>query len=174
MYLRHKRNKMLSASLCMAFLFISVAGNVLAEIALPDIGDSALEALTPERERQIGSAVVRNLRRANVIVDDLIVTEYLNHLGYRLVAAGDGSRQSFQFFLVASSDINAFALPGGYIGIHYGLIEASENESQLAAVVAHEVVHVTQRHHARAYEAGENSLPVTAAKVEGFLNIQSA
>ncbi len=140
-----------------------------AEITLPDIGDSALEALTPEREHQIGAAVVRNLRRANAIIDDLIVADYLNDLGYRLVAAGDGTRPEFQFLLINDPEINAFALPGGFVGVHYGLITEAENESELAAVMAHEVVHVTQRHHARAYEAGEDNLPLTAAIIAAIL-----
>lgn len=162
------RSSLLSACL-FSVLLVILSCPLRAEIVLPDIGDSALEALTPERERQIGAAVVRNLRRANAIVDDLIIADYLNNLGYRLVAAGDGTRPEFQFFLVDDPDINAFALPGGYVGIHYGLIAAAEDESELAAVVAHEVVHVTQRHHARAYEAGEDNLPLTAAIIAAIL-----
>ncbi|HEB60098.1 MAG TPA: M48 family peptidase [Gammaproteobacteria bacterium] len=163
------RSPVLSALLIALLCPVFLAPVLHAEIALPDIGDSALEALTPERERQIGAAVVRNLRRANAIVDDLVIADYLNNLGYRLVAAGDGTRPDFQFFLVDDPDINAFALPGGFVGVHYGLIMAAENESELAAVVAHEVVHITQRHHARAYEAGEDNLPLTAAIIAAIL-----
>jgi predicted Zn-dependent protease len=86
-------------------------------------------------------------------VSDPEVIEYINHLGYRLVANSDSPGQDFQFFVLINPTINAFAFPGGYVGVHSGLILESDNESMLAGVLSHEVAHVTQRHIARVIAA---------------------
>jgi predicted Zn-dependent protease len=82
-------------------------------------------------------------------VDDAEVTDYIDALGRRLLGALPGARQDFEFFAVRDGAINAFALPGGFIGVHTGLLTAAENESEVASVLAHEIAHVTQRHIAR-------------------------
>ena len=132
---------------------------------LPDLGSQGGAIVTPADEQRTGATVVRNLRYAGLIIDDPLLTDYLNHLGYRLLSQHNyDSTNQFQFFLVNDNSINAFALPGGYIGINYGLFSQTESESELASVFAHEIAHVTQRHYARAYEvASDSSLPVLAA-----------
>jgi predicted Zn-dependent protease len=126
--------------------------------ALPDLGDSSQVALTPAQERKIGEAVMRQIRAAGGYLNDPEVNDYLNELGYRLVNASQDAKQDFEFFAVPDAQINAFALPGGYIGIHTGLIVLAQNESELASVVAHEISHVTQRHMARMVDNQKNSL----------------
>jgi len=139
-------------------------------ILLPDIGDSAATLMTPEQERRTGLAVIRNIRRAGGIVDDPLVTEYINQLGYKLVSHSQATHKDFAFFIINDSGINAFALPGGFIGINYGLILSSQSESELASVLAHEIAHVTQRHHARAYNLQkENNIPVMAALIAAIV-----
>lgn len=135
------------------------------DIDLPDIGDSGATVMTPAQAHRIGEAVVHNLRRAGMIVDDPVLTAYLNQLGYKLLAQRDNPEQTkFTFFLVNDSSINAFALPGGFIGVNYGLVKETDNEDELAAVVGHEISHVTQRHFSRTYEANKHSdLPIIAA-----------
>jgi predicted Zn-dependent protease len=96
-------------------------------------------------------------------MQDPEVNDYLNELGNRLVAAAPDARQDFEFFAVADNSINAFALPGGYVGVNTGLILLAQNESELAAVLAHEISHVTQRHMARMLAAQQNSLLLTLA-----------
>lgn len=142
-----------------------------SDLDLPDLGDSGAAAMTATEERRTGEAVMHNLRRAGLIVDDLLLTEYLNQLGYKLLAQQQGDVNTrFTFFLINDKDINAFALPGGFIGINYGLIMASESESELASVLAHEIAHVTQRHYARAYDVGPKSnLPVLAAIIAAIV-----
>lgn len=141
-----------------------------SEIRLPDIGDSGAGAMSPAEEQQIGSAVVRNIRRAGGVIDDPLLVQYINHLGYQLIAARREQSHDFHFFIVNDGGINAFALPGGYIGINWGLFRAFDTENELAAVVAHEIAHVTQRHHARAYEMQSGSnLPVLAAMIAAML-----
>lgn len=140
------------------------------ELNIPDIGDTAATALTLNDEKIMGAAVVRNIRRAGKLVDDPLLTEYINNLGNKLVSVSDNQHYQFKFFIVDEKTINAFALPGGFIGIHYGLILASRNESELASVLAHEIAHVTQRHHARAYDLGESyETPVLAALIAAII-----
>lgn len=139
-------------------------------IELPEIGASGAASVTPVEEYETGKAVVRNIRRAGGVLDDPLTHEYINNLGYSLIANSDSSMKNFYFFMVNDSQINAFALPGGFIGINYGLLLASESESELASVMAHEIAHVTQRHHARAYEQGSgNNIPAMAALIAAII-----
>ena len=121
-------------------------------VDLPDIGDPSGSTISPEAERRLGEAFMRVLRQHVVIIDDPEVEAYIQSIGYRLVAQSDNNTQQFTFFIVDDSVINAFAAPGGFIGINSGVILTSYNEGELAAVMAHEVSHITQRHLARAFE----------------------
>jgi len=143
---------------------VSFADNA---IELPDIGDNAGN-ISPAEEYRTGEAVIRNIRNAGGILDDPLIQGYLNELGYRLVASSE-SQQPFHFFLIKDHAINAFALPGGFIGVNAGLILATKTESELAGVMAHEVAHVTQRHFARRFEQGSSSIPVIAAIIAAMV-----
>ena len=117
---------------------------------LPELGDAAGAAIAPQVERRIGESIVREIRyRDPAYVDDAEVTAYLESLGRRLLSTIPDARHEFEFFAVRDPAINAFALPGGFVGVHTGLLVAAESESELASVLAHEVAHVTQRHIAR-------------------------
>jgi beta-barrel assembly-enhancing protease len=132
---------------------------------LPDIGSPASSVLTQNEEYQIGAMVVRQLREQGQILDDPETNEYLQALGSRIAAHASGENgQRFYFFVVRDSSINAFALPGGFIGINHGLMLMTNNEAQLASVLAHEVAHVTQRHIARRLQSqGRQSIAAAAA-----------
>lgn len=119
------------------------------EYNLPELGQPADTAMTPAKERKLGAQVVYKLRSQNAIVDDVELEAYINRLGRRLAAHTDRSARRFHFYVIDTGAINAFALPGGYIGVNAGLITATDNESELASVMAHEMAHVTQRHIAR-------------------------
>lgn len=137
---------------------------------LPSIGDSSSAAISPEQQKQLGAEMMRQLRQSGVVLDDMEITSYLNALGQRLTSNSDSGGQQFTFFVVNDPAINAFAGPGGYIGVNSGLILAAENESELAGVLAHEISHVTQHHLARAFEAQQGlSLPSMAAMLAGIL-----
>lgn len=144
---------------------------ILADSALPDIGQSGASIMTPAEERRTGETVVRNIRRAGGIIEDSLLNDYVNNLGYRLLAHTENpDHYQFQFFIVNDSSINAFALPGGFIGINYGLILASDSESELASVLAHEISHITQRHHVRSFEnASGTQIPVLAAIIAAMI-----
>ena len=112
---------------------------------LPDLGGGET-VLSPQLERKVGENIMREIRfRDPSYLDDPEIADYLATLGSRL----SGSRQDFEFFAIRDTTVNAFALPGGFVGVHTGLITTAETESELASVLAHEVSHVTQRHIAR-------------------------
>jgi len=164
MRLRHTLY-VLSALLGLNFAFVSAD-----TIQLPDIGDSAGAVLSPDQERRIGVEFLRRIRLNFNLIDDPEINEYISSLGNRLAENSDNPSQSFTFFVIDDSRINAFAAPGGYIGINSGLITATESESELASVVSHEIAHVTQRHLARAVEAqGKLNLPSLAALVAAII-----
>ncbi len=131
---------------------------------LPDIGSSAASAATPAEMREYGASMLRELRAYNLIFDDPLVSDYLRSLGYRLVSYSEGAGQPFTFFVVRSNDINAFAAPGGYLGFNIGLITSVGSEDELAAVMGHEIAHITQQHTLRAFEDSKKvSLPIALA-----------
>ncbi|MGV3743487.1 MAG: M48 family metalloprotease [Burkholderiaceae bacterium] len=120
---------------------------------LPSLGDTAREELSPVMERRLGEQIMRDIRRNRDYLDDAVVLEYLNNFGAGLIAARPEVRgeadYDFFFFPVRDPMLNAFALPGGFIGVHSGLLLAAQTESELASVLAHEIGHVSQRHIAR-------------------------
>ena len=137
---------------------------------LPDIGSPSDAVLSEDKEGALGRMVLRQIREADALVEDPAIEEYIQDLGNRLATHAHEGDKTFHFFVVDDPQINAFALPGGYIGIHSGLIEASRTESELAGVLAHEIAHVTQRHIARAiYDNQRTSLASTAAMLAAIL-----
>ncbi len=137
---------------------------------LPDIGSPASATISTSDEYRLGAQIVRQLRDEKAIMEDPEVTEYLQSLGQRLAAQAPDTNQRFTFFAVNEGTINAFALPGGFIGVNYGTVLASRNESELAGVVGHEVAHVTQRHMARTFHAqSSQGIAQTAAILAAIL-----
>jgi predicted Zn-dependent protease len=134
--------------------------------SLPDLG-SVDSVLTPLMEKRLGDAIMREIKTQDPqYVDDPEISDYLQQLGSRLT----GGRQDFEFFAIRENTINAFALPGGYVGVHTGLISTAETESELASVLAHEVSHVTQRHIARAVaQQQQMQMPMIAALAAAIL-----
>ena len=137
---------------------------------LPDLGDSSEQILSPQQDKALGAAFMRQIRQAGMVLDDHEATAYLQAMGHKLVIHSESPGHSFTFFIVNDASINAFAGPGGYIGANIGLFLSSESESELAGVMAHEIAHVTQRHLARSFEAADRmSLPTTAALIAAVL-----
>ncbi len=121
--------------------------------SLPDLGDASDAMVTEPQERAIGKRIMLEVRGDRAFVEDPEINEYIAALGNRLITASRGStndnRRDFEFFVLNDDSINAFALLGGFVGFHSGLILASRSESELAGVVGHEIAHVTQRHASR-------------------------
>ncbi|MCZ6802718.1 MAG: M48 family metalloprotease [Proteobacteria bacterium] len=136
---------------------------------LPDFGDSAGSVISPEYERRLGQMFLNQVRHFARIITDPEVESYIQSLGYQIASHSDNTTQAFTFFVVDNPGINAFAGPGGMIGMNSGVIMNSGNESELAAVMAHEIAHVTQRHLARQFEEASKYSLVTAAAMIGAI-----
>src|ERR1017187_9992201 len=93
---------------------------------LPELGDVSQAILSPQEERRIGEETMRDILASGEMVDDIEVTDYLQTLGYRLATNGPDNQQRFNFFVIQDNSINAFALPGGFIGVHTGLIVTAQ------------------------------------------------
>jgi len=154
-----------------AFLALLVPARVYAQSQdLPDLGSVAESVMSPRAERRLGESVMRDLRRDPSYIEDAEVTSYLDTLGDKLVNAVPGAEWRFQFFAMRDPTINAFALPGGFVGVNTGLINIADNESELASVLAHEITHVTQHHIARLLAQQQQlQLPAMAAMVAAIL-----
>jgi predicted Zn-dependent protease len=152
-------------------MMVLTCGNALAQgTNLPDFGSPVDAVINKNQESQLGRTVVAQLRGAGAIIEDPQLTEYIQALGARLAGQTNDGTQSFEFFIVDDDAINAFALPGGYIGVNSGLILASESESELAGVLAHEIAHVTQRHIARSiYDSQRTSILSMATMLAAIL-----
>jgi len=133
-----------------AWLSISLATTPVSFAQnLPELGDPSGAILSGAQERKLGETVMRQIRGSGGYLNDPEVNGYLNEIGNRLVLAVPGAPFDFEFFAMADSSINAFALPGGFVGVNSGLILLTQTESELAAVLGHEITHVTQHHIAR-------------------------
>jgi beta-barrel assembly-enhancing protease len=137
---------------------------------LPDIGTPADSVFSSSDEYKIGAMIVRGLRDSGQILEDPEIGEYVQSLGARLASHAQEGNVKFTFFVVKDRSINAFALPGGFVGVNSGLVLATAGESELASVLAHEISHVTQRHIARSIQAQNRaSLVSTAAMLAAIL-----
>ncbi|MGP1665685.1 MAG: M48 family metalloprotease, partial [Rhodanobacter sp.] len=135
-------------------LAIALPFNVAAQdsVRLPDLGSSANALVSPQEAESYGASMLRQMRALEMVVDDPLLDDYINNLGFQLVSASAKPRDHFAFFIVKDPEINAFAAPGGYIAVNSGLFTMTRNESELAGVIAHEIGHVTQNHLQRAFE----------------------
>ena len=154
---------------CLALTLFGAGGASGADVRLPDMGSPADAVLSKSDEAQIGRAIMQQIRRSGQLVEDPQVNEYINDIGHRIAAHANDGDHRFTFFVIDEPSVNAFALPGGYIGVHTGLIEATRGEDELAGVLAHEVAHVTQRHIARAIHAGQRQSILTTALMLGAM-----
>ena len=145
------------AAACVAVL----AGAREPDVKLPDIGSSAAALASPQELNDYGAAMLQQLRAYELVLDDALLNDYINALGYRLVASSDRPDLSFTFFIMRDEAINAFAAPGGYVAANAGLITAMQSEDELAGVLAHEISHVQQQHILRAFEQQKKmSIPI--------------
>jgi predicted Zn-dependent protease len=128
--------------------------------------DEVVGNLSIEREKQIGEQFLLELQQYVPLVEDPFITSYFNHLGQKLVAQIGPQPFKYKFFIVVDPSMNAFAVPGGYIFLHTGMISMAEREGEVAAVLAHEISHVYARHMAKMMK---KSRITTAATLIGAL-----
>ena len=139
------------------------------DIRLPDLGSSANALISPQEAQDYGQMMLQQMRALDMVVDDPLTDDYINNLGFRLVANSAKPKDHFAFFVAKDPVINAFSAPGGYIGINSGLIIITRNEDELAAVMAHEIGHITQNHLQRAYESAKKDTPLMALVALGAI-----
>ena len=154
-----------------ATLLAVACGPAAAEVELPSIGSPVDQVLSPRDEARIGAELMAGARNQLDLNRDPEITGYIRRLGERLAKpVREGPPDGFTFFIVHDPRINAFAAPGGYIGLNSGLVLAAGNEAQLAGVMAHEMAHVTQRHIAKALAATQrNQYKTLAAVLAGLI-----
>jgi predicted Zn-dependent protease len=160
----------LGFALMLALFSASPPADDIEKIQLPDMGDSSGTLISPAQEKELGEAFFRQLHAQVQINEDVEISHYIQSVGRSLVLNSDVPTQPFYFFVVVDNNINAFAGPGGYIGVNAGLFLMTEAESELTSVMAHEIAHVTQRHLYRAFEAASRlSIPTAAATLAAIL-----
>ena len=148
----------------------SVPTAVGTEGELPDLGSPANAAISLEDEYEAGLMYTREMRKKGMILGDPEVSEYIEQIGHELSSYAEEGQHQFSYFVIKDPDINAFAIPGGFIFVNSGLFLATGNESELAAVLAHETAHVTQRHIARSIvDQAHSGLISTAAMLAAIL-----
>lgn len=164
-------NSRIRTLLLASTLVLATETTAYPRLNLPQMGEPADLVMSPRDEMRIGRGFMRQIRTQLDLVTDPEVNDYVQRLGKRLVSTQPGvDADDFTFFVVRNPEINAFAIPGGFIGINSGLITAAGNESQLASVVAHEAAHVLQRHIARSIASqGNQGLKTAAAIVAAIL-----
>jgi len=167
---RHRRGSVFLALVLAGLQVLPLPA--VAQVRLPALGESASDDLSVSAERRIGEQIMREGRRDPTYLDDAVTLDYLYTLWAPLVAAArergeidaDTDRAfPFEAFLLSERSVNAFALPGGYVGVHLGLIAITNTRDQLASVLAHELAHVTQRHIARSVAGTRTSSLVSVA-----------
>ena len=157
------KSRLIHILLAVALTLVPLGYSSALDTRLPDLGASASAIMTPAQERELGQAFMRSIRRNQVLLDDPLISDYIQQLGSKLVENSDAGGQNFEFFVIDNPQINAFAGPAGHIGVFTGLILTSDTESELAAVMAHEIAHVTQQHLFRAWETAGNMSLTNAA-----------
>lgn len=180
---RHRwpRQRATALVLALSVLVAPGGGGVQAQPvhALPALGDAASEDLTVGAERHLGDRIMQELRRDPDVIDDPMLIDYIGSIWSPLVGAarlrGEISQDldahyAWEPFLVRDRSINAFALPGGFVGVHLGLIAMTATRDELASVLAHELSHVTQRHIARSIAVNRRqSILGVAAMILGVM-----
>lgn len=158
--------KNLLTALVLALFSLQTFAAGISDLELPAIGESSHQGFSLKRQKKLGHEAYQQLKRYGYILNDQESTAYIQALGRKIAAAApDWHPDDFTFFIVNSPSVNAFAMPGGYIGINAGLIALADTEEELAGVMAHEVAHVTQQHIARLVETTKPMQIATAAAI---------
>ena len=167
---RHLRKRLLTVLALASISFGAGAQqNKPDDIRLPDLGSSANALISPQEAQDYGAMMLQQMRALDMVVNDPLLDDYINSLGFRLVANSAKPKDHFAFFIARDPVINAFSAPGGYIGIDSGLIIITRSEDELAAVMAHEIGHITQNHLQRAYESAKKDTPLMALVALGAI-----
>jgi len=116
---------------------------------LPVLGDAVSGTITTQQEYEFGREIIRSMRAQTPLLSDPLIEEYIASLSYHLAANSELTDHRLEFLLIDSDQLNAFAAPGGIVGVNAGLFLYADNEGQFASVISHELAHLSQRHYAR-------------------------
>jgi len=143
--------KILITSILTIFISINLVSSNedIKEINLPELGDRVSGAVSSDEEKAIGEMFLQQVYSNAPLISDPIIFEYTEHLIYRLSEYSQVKDRYFKILLIDDDSLNAFAAPGGIIGVNGGLFLYSDNEGQFSSVLAHELAHLSQRHFAR-------------------------
>jgi beta-barrel assembly-enhancing protease len=140
-----------------SILSLNFSHMLSAQVNLPVLGNSVSGTISTQQEYEYGREFLRGVRRQTPLLDDPLIADYIASLTYKLAANSELTDHRLEFVLIDSNVLNAFAAPGGIIGVNAGLFLYAQNEGQFASVLAHELAHLSQRHYARSVEASKNS-----------------
>jgi len=130
---------------------------------LPNLGDASSGIVSLPQEHELGQRFLRSVRSQVISMDDPLLVDYLEHLVYRLSSFSEVEDHRLYIILIKNPLINAFAAPGGVIGVNHGLFLNAESHHEMSAILAHELAHLSQRHFARGIESGKKSGVITIA-----------
>ena len=169
----------LAAAACLALNVFIVPAAPAAQLNLPALGEAESDSFSIDDERRLGDAIMRQIRPDPAVVDDPVLYQYLMSIFVPLheaalrrgnISPEQEEKLAWEPFLVQDTEFNAFALPGGFMGVNLGLIAASGSRDEMASVLGHELSHITQRHIARSMVANKHQSMVTmAAMLLGLL-----
>ena len=156
--------------LSLAFLALLLCGqHAISQVNLPVLGDSVSGTISTQQEYEYGREFLRSVRKQSPSYNDPLIAGYISSLTYKLAANSELTDHRLEFLLIDSEVLNAFAAPGGIVGVNAGLFLNAQNEGQFASVLAHELAHLSQRHYARNVEQSRNStLPNIAGLLAGL------
>ncbi|MDR2213799.1 MAG: M48 family metalloprotease [Pseudomonadales bacterium] len=149
--------KPLARAAALSALLVALSAPALAQVNLPVLGDSLSGTISTEQEYRFGREFLRSVRAQTPLLNDPLIAEYVASLSYRLASTSELTDHRLAFALIDSPVLNAFAAPGGIVGVNAGLFLYAQNEGQFASVLAHELAHLSQRHYARGIEEQRRS-----------------
>ena len=130
---------------------------------LPTFGDSTSGIISLEQERRLGQQFLRSIRAQAPTLDDPVLQDFLEHLIYRLASHSQLKDRRLDLVIIRNGSLNAFAAPGGIVGIHDGLFSYAQTEHEMSAILSHELAHLSQRHFARRVAEGKKSAAINIA-----------
>jgi predicted Zn-dependent protease len=154
------RPKQLARITALSACLLAASAPTLAQVNLPVLGDALSGTISTEQEYRFGREFLRSVRAQTPTLNDPLILDYISSLSYKLAATSELTDKRLSFVLIDSQVLNAFAAPGGIVGVNAGLFLYAQNEGQFASVLAHELAHISQRHYARGIEEQRrNALP---------------
>ena len=141
---------------------------------LPVLGDAVSGTITTQQEYEFGREIIRSMRAQTPLLQDPLIEEYIASLSYHLAANSELTDHRLEFLLIDSDQLNAFAAPGGIVGVNAGLFTYADNEGQFASVISHELAHLSQRHYARGVAQSQSNRIASIATTLASLLILAA